>query len=450
MLPKIALLGRPNVGKSTIFNRIIRSNRAITYDLPGITRDRIEGTVYSQSHAPFILVDTGGVTIDNKQIPVNFLHQSSGFEKAIFQQAQIALNEAQAICFVVDGRDGLMPFDEHLAIFIRKSGKPTLVAVNKVDRIEKEGQAIAEFHILGFPIIAASAEHGHNLRLIRHNLAALLPKITPKQRVEPKLRLAILGRPNAGKSSLINTITGKQRMIISDIAGTTRDSVDIPFIIKNEEYVFIDTAGIRRRTKIIDTIEQYSVNASLKSASKADITLYLIDATEGILTQDKRLINLLDTKKIPFFLLINKIDLLTKKQRSLVLKESQELIEFCSHIPLLTISALTSEGIEKIIPTAKQIYVETATRITTHNLNKAVKEIFTRHQPPVIQRVRPKLFYTTQAETHPPTFIFFVNDAQRVTESYKRYLEKALRKKFHLQYTPIRIHLRSSHKKKIK
>lgn len=450
MLPKIALLGRPNVGKSTLFNRLIRSNRAITHERPGITRDRMEGLVRSGDHQSFILIDTGGLTLDIYQKPISGPSELHTFEKEIFQQVQIAIEESDVFCLVVNGHEGLIPFDEHLSTFIRRAGKPILVVVNKVDGIEKEDEIIAEFHKLGLPIIAVSASHGHNIRTLKHTLADLLPHstTTPNQlRSQHALKLAMLGRPNAGKSSLINAIIGKKQMIVSELAGTTRDSIDIHFTIDGISYLFVDTAGIRRRTKITDIVEKFSVNASLKSATKSDITLYVIDALEGLTSQDKRLIALLHTKKIPFIFLINKTDLLSKKDLISLNKNLKEELQFCAHIPILTVSAKTLLGLNEIIPLAEQICLECSSRISTAILNRTIEEIIKHQQPPVVRRVRPKFFYLTQAETSPPTFIFFVNDAKRISERYIRYLEKSLRKMFNLHHAPMRIHLRSSHSK---
>ena len=302
MLPKIALLGRPNVGKSTLFNRLIRSNRAITHDRPGVTRDRMEGVVRSRSGRSFTLIDTGGVTLDSHHSVADGPEGLRGFEAEILQQTQAAMDEASVFCLVVDGRDGLMPFDEHLASFVRRAGKPTLLVVNKVDGMEHEDTMLAEFHALGFPMLALSAEHGHNIRALEEEMVDLLPVEDPDAEAKPEnvLRLAMLGRPNAGKSSLVNAMIGEDRMIVSDVAGTTRDSVDIPFVSDGRACEFVDTAGVRRRTRITDTVERFSVNSSLKTTTKADVTLYVIDALEGVTAQDKRLIDLLDERKTPF------------------------------------------------------------------------------------------------------------------------------------------------------
>lgn len=450
MLPKVALLGRPNVGKSTLFNRLIRSNRAITHDRPGVTRDRMEGVVRARNGRVFTLIDTGGVTLDHHYAVTEGPEGLRGFEEEILCQTKAAMEEAAVFCLVVDGRDGLMPFDEHLAAFIRRSGKPVLLAVNKVDGLEREDEFMAEFHTLGFPMLAVSAEHGHNIRGLEEELEALLPEEIPDGETLPEnvLKLALLGRPNAGKSSLVNAMIGEERMIVSDVAGTTRDSVDVPFIVNGQPCLFVDTAGVRRRAKITDVVERFSVNSSLKSTTKAHVTLYVIDAVEGVTSQDKRLIDLLDERKTPFMIVVNKIDLLTRKERSELEKAFRDVLQFCRHVPVVTVSALRGLGLNNLIPTAQQIRAEGSARIGTGTLNRALQALLERHQPPVVNRVRPKFFYLTQAEIEPPTFVFFVSDAERVSETYVRYLEGSLRKEFGIAHFPMRVRLRSSHKKK--
>ena len=440
MLPKIALLGRPNVGKSTLFNRLIRSNRAITHDRPGVTRDRMEGVVRSRSGRSFTLIDTGGVTLDSHYSVADGPEGLRGFEAEILQQTQAAMDEASVFCLVVDGRDGLMPFDEHLASFVRRAGKPTLLVVNKVDGMEHEDTMLAEFHALGFPMLALSAEHGHNIRALEEEMVDLLPAEDPDAEAKPEnvLRLAMLGRPNAGKSSLVNAMIGEDRMIVSNVAGTTRDSVDIPFVSDGRACVFVDTAGVRRRTRITDTVERFSVNSSLKTTTKADVTLYVIDALEGVTAQDKRLIDLLDERKTPFMILVNKIDLVGRKEQAALEKSFKEVLQFCPHVPVLMVSAMKQVGLGRIIPLAGQIREE----------YRAMEEVLAKHQPPVVKRSRPKFFYLTQAEIAPPTFVFFVSDAERVSETYARYLDRSLRKIFRIEHAPMRVRLRSSHKKR--
>lgn len=509
--PRAALLGRPNVGKSTLFNRLIRSNRAITHDRPGITRDRMEGLVRRRGEEDFTLIDTGGVTLGGHARVEEGPEGIRGFEEIILRQAREAVQEAALLCLVVDAKDGLTPFDQHLADFLRKAGKPLLLVVNKVDGPENAPVLMAEFHGLGLPMTACSAAHGWNIRALEEAMRDVLfppqeqllsaqevpppdsvlvagaskrlkkkllaahmapvqaetasPDADPEQPLpapteeatdlpadmaDPTapLRLALLGRPNAGKSSLVNAMVGKERMIVSDVAGTTRDSVDVHAEIKGIACTFVDTAGVRRRTRITDTVERYSVNSSLKSTTKAHVTLFLLDALEGITQQDKRLIELLHERKTPFMVLVNKADLIAPKKRKETERDFKEALTFCPHVPLVFISAMKRRNLARIIPLALAIRKECGVRIGTGQLNRAMASVLERHQPPVVRRSRPKFFYLTQAESAPPTFVFFVSDAERILPSYARYLEKSLRKLFAIEHAPMRVHFRSSHKKK--
>lgn len=535
---KIVLMGRPNVGKSTLFNRLIRSNRAITHDRAGITRDRMEGTVKSKFHRPFILVDTGGITLDSHFQVTEGPDGIRGFEKEILRQAEEAMQEACAICLVVDGREGLMPFDEHIAAYLRKLGKPILLVVNKVDGMEKEELLCADFHVLGFPLVAVSAEHGNQIRYLENLMVDLLPEMPdydedeimhglqeddeaiaekkakkadkkarrlkeqeeifseqennaddfsldfensnqeeflvdfdeaellqagaeqesetasdamalPVEKTAQKgpLKICLLGRPNAGKSSILNAFIGKERMIVSDLAGTTRDSVDVPLVWNDKTYVFVDTAGVRRRSKITDTVERFSVNSSLKSTTKADVIFLVIDAVQGLTAQDKRLVELLDERKTPFIIVLNKMDLVPASERKKLQKQFAEILVFCQHVPVMPTSAKNRYGLKMLLPMAEQIKQECSVRVGTGQLNRAMELVLAKHQPPVVRRVRPKFYYLTQAESEPPTFVFFVNDAERVGESYLRYLEKSLRRLFSIEHAPMRVNLRSSHTK---
>ena len=589
---KVALLGRPNVGKSTLFNRLIRSNRAITHDRPGVTRDRMEGIVQPKKGEKFTLIDTGGVTLESESRVTQGPEELHGFEEALLAQAQEAVDEAVLLCFVVDGRDGLTPFDSHLADFLRKQNKPLLLIVNKVDGPEKADLLMAEFHQLGFDMMPVSASHGYNARELEKEIFKRLNEIARKEALEQAggqivessgldsepeivlpehmqgatkrqkkrmlelelkgasdatlesgsqetsssedfeqsfartavgtsegmpeafddghgedlsealgealatglspsgelaetlgaedgkaegdgendredgesegsddhtlpfytadgpLRLALLGRPNVGKSSLVNAMVGEQRMIVSNIAGTTRDSVDVAVEIDDEPCIFVDTAGVRRRAKIVDTVERYSVNSSLKSTTKAHVTLLVLDVSEGLTAQDKRLIELLNERKTPFMVLVNKIDLLASDERQQVEKDIKGALVFCDHVPVLFISVLKKRNLKRIVPLAKKIRLECGTRVTTGQLNKGMTQVLEKHQPPIVKGARAKFFYLTQAESAPPTFVFFVNSADRVLPSYGRYLEKSLRKIFGIQYAPVRLHFRSSHTKK--
>ncbi|MFQ9492637.1 MAG: ribosome biogenesis GTPase Der [Bilophila wadsworthia] len=447
MLPKIALLGRPNVGKSTLFNRLIRSNRAITHDRPGVTRDRMEGVVRSRSGRSFTLIDTGGVTLDSHHSVADGPEGLRGFEAEILQQTQAAMDEASVFCLVVDGRDGLMPFDEHL-LPVRRA-EPTLLVVNKVDGMEHEDTMLAEFHALASPCWpfppSTVTTSGRSKR--KWWTCCLLKTPMPK-RSRKMLRLAMLGRPNAGQIIAGKRYDRRRSHDRQRCGGTTRDSVDIPFVSDGRALRVRDTAGVRRRTRITDTVERFSVNSSLKTTTKADVTLYVIDALEGVTAQDKRLIDLLDERKTPFMILVNKIDLVGRKEQAALEKNFKEVLQFCPHVPVLMVSAMKQVGLGRIVPLAAQIREECNTRIGTGALNRAMEEVLTKHQPPVVKRSRPKFFYLTQAEVAPPTFVFFVSDADRVSETYARYLDRSLRKIFRIEHAPIRVRLRSSHKKK--
>lgn len=471
--PKIALVGRPNVGKSTLFNRLIRSKRAITHNLPGITRDRMEGIVRAKGKQPFVIIDTGGVTLDAHETVAEGPAGLRGFEEEILRQTQAAIEESVALVLVVDGREGVTPFDEHVAAYVRKSGKPAMVAVNKVDGPENAETLMADFYALGLPLLPCSAEHGFNVRGLEDEMREFLPDMqdTPESEMmesgadgaretateedtEPDedenapLRLAFLGRPNAGKSSLVNALAKTDRMIVSDVAGTTRDSVDVSVETKDGTVTFVDTAGVRRRAKVTDTVERYSVNSSIKSTTKAHVTMLVVDGPNGLAQQDKRLIDLLSERMTPFAVLINKCDLMNAAEMKAAEKAYTEALVFCPHVPLLFVSAMNGRNLKKIIPLAKEIRRECAIRVTTGELNRAFEAILARHQPPMVKGVRAKFYYMTQAESKPPTFVFFVNHEDRVLPSYARYMERSLRKTFGITHAPIRVHFRSTHGKK--
>lgn len=476
--PKIALVGRPNVGKSTLFNRLIRSKRAITHDMPGITRDRMEGIVRGKNKQPFIIIDTGGVTLDAHATVAEGPASLRGFEAEILRQTEAAIAESVGLVLVVDGREGITPFDEHVAAYVRRSGKPALVVVNKVDGPEKADEIMADFFSLGLPLMPASAEHGFNVRAIEDEMRAFLPEDTQEEEPaeqeftddtpegedapEPgeeqdeeedenaPLRLAFLGRPNAGKSSLVNALTGESRMIVSDVAGTTRDSVDVSAEIDGIPVTFVDTAGVRRRSKVVDTVERYSVNSSIKSTTKAHITLLVVDGPGGLAVQDKRLIDLLSERMTPFAVLINKSDLMPQTEVKAAEKAYKEALVFAPHVPVLFVSAKNRKNLKKIIPLAREIRRECAVRIGTGELNRAFEAILGHHQPPLVKGARAKFYYMTQAETKPPTFVFFVNHEDRVLPSYARYVEKSLRKTFGITMAPVRVHFRSTHTKRKK
>lgn len=447
MLPIVALVGRPNVGKSTLFNRLLRKSRAITHDMPGVTRDRIYGECIMKD-VKFDLVDTGGMVLESEATP----ELSKDFEDEIFEQAREAINEAHAIIFVVDGKEGLTTLDQQAAEFVRKSGKPVFMLVNKVDGSEFVHQATAEFHALGIEFLPVSAAHGYNLPEVRDYVRKLVKSLNfPKEEedtVERGLRLTMLGRPNAGKSSIINAIIGSDRLIVSDVAGTTRDSIDVTFEKKGKRYTFVDTAGVRKRANIQDHLEKISVIRALKNSKRSDVTILTIDITLGVGRQDKRLIEFLAREKTPFIVVVNKADLVPRKETNLALEAFRRELRIIPHVPLIMTSAQKGVGIGKLLPLAEKMREECGIRIGTGELNRALSSVIERQQPPVVKRRRPKFYYVAQADEDVPTFVFFVNDHTIVKQSYMRYLENQFRKLLGIESAPVNIVMRSSHDKK--
>lgn len=447
MLPIVALVGRPNVGKSTLFNRLLRKSRSITHDMPGVTRDRIYGECI-MGETKFDLVDTGGMVLESEAIP----ELSKDFEDEIFEQAREAIEEANAIIFVVDGKEGLTPLDQQAAEYVRRSGKPVFMLVNKVDGGEFAAQMTAEFHELGIEFMPVSAAHGYNLHDVRARVREFVIDLNmPDEEddgVERGLRLTMLGRPNAGKSSIINSIIGENRLIVSDVAGTTRDSIDVTFEKKNKRYTFVDTAGVRKRANIQDHLEKISVIRALKNSKRSDVTIMTIDITLGVGRQDKRLIEFLAKDKTPFVVVVNKADLVPRKETNMALDAFRNELRVIPHVPIVMTSAHKGVGIGKLLPLAETIRKECEIRIGTGKLNRALAAVLEKLQPPVVKRRRPKFFYVTQADEAVPTFVFFVNDHTIVKASYIRYLENQFRKLLGIKSAPVNIVMRSSHDKK--
>ncbi len=439
MLATIALVGRPNVGKSTLFNRLLRSNKAITHDQPGVTRDRMYGVSRRSAGRPFALVDTGGLVPGGKK----------DFELEIMDQASEAIAEAQAVFLVVDAREGLMPVDEQAAQNLREAGKPTLLVVNKVDGYEKE-ELSGEFHSLGLDVVCVSAAHGYGISALLKETESFLEKHAvfsdeEESETDQGLTLALLGRPNAGKSSLINALTGRERLIVSEVAGTTRDSVDVSFEKHGKKYTFVDTAGIRRRTKITESLEQFSVLKSLKAVYKAQVTILVLDGTQPLSHQDKRLIALLDREKALCIILVNKVDLISADKHRELKKHFTQELRIVKHIPVLYVSACAKTGLKKVLPLATQLYTESSKRIGTGLLNRILQQSLITHQPPLVKRRRAKFYYMTQADVQPPTFVFFVNDKNLIKPAYTKYLENQIRKLAELPHAPVLIRFKSSH-----
>jgi GTP-binding protein len=437
-LPMVALIGRPNVGKSTLFNRLIKKRVSITHDMAGVTRDSIFSEVRGETRT-YMLIDTGGLVPDS----------SDEIEISIFEQAREAMAGADLILFIVDGRAGLHPQDEQVGQYLRQSGKEVRVIINKVDGPEQEETLAADFYALGFPLQCVSAAHGFGMGDLRDMIETALPKDQCEGVEQPQggLKIALLGRPNAGKSSTINALLGKKRLMVSAEAGTTRDCVDVTVQRGGKIYTFVDTAGVRRKSKVTDSLEYFSVVHSMQAAKQADVVVLVLDVMDGVVGQDKRLLSFLDTEKIPFVIVVNKIDLLTKDQLAKTKKDLVDQFAFCGHVPVLYSSSVSMAGLGGLLPLVEKLWEQCGQRVTTGELNRLVKMVTERHQPPVMGGRRGKIYYMTQADSRPPTFVFFVNDEKLFGGSYVRYLENQLRKVFRMDKTPIRMIFRSSHDK---
>ncbi|WP_461833508.1 ribosome biogenesis GTPase Der [Desulfothermus sp.] len=436
MLPVVAIIGRTNVGKSTLFNRLIRTNKAIIHDREGVTRDRIYGEV-KYTKKPFALFDTGGLTF-------NFEDE---IDKSIFDQVEDAIDDACLILFLVDGKAGLTPLDEEIAEFIRRAKKPVLLVVNKIDGKELADTLVSDFHALGFELIPISAAHGYNVPY----LIEKIQKIIPEPTIEPNvsgLRIALVGRPNVGKSSMINAFVGEKRLIESPIAGTTRDSVDVVLKKDGAQYIFVDTAGVRRKSKIKDPLEKFSVLRALSASKRANITVLVVEATSKLTHQDKTLIHFLQKENIPLILAVNKIDMVPREKLEAVRTYFKDQLKFCPYVPIVFTSTVDRRGLGGILVLAEKLWSETNKRITTGELNRGLELAIKRHQPPVVKNKRPKFYYLTQVDITPPTFVFFMNDHTLLKTPYKRYLENQIRKIFGFKMAPIKLFFRTSRDKR--
>lgn len=435
--PLVAIVGRPNVGKSTLFNKLIGRRLSIVEDTPGVTRDRIYADAEWLTHS-FTLIDTGGIEPENQDV----------IAAQMRRQAELAVETADVIVFVVDGREGLTAADEEVASLLRVSKKPVVLAVNKLDS-PKFNDAIYEFYELGLgdPIIISSGQ-GLGLGDMLDAVCAHFPEETAEEEEHP-LNIAVVGKPNVGKSSLVNALLGEERCIVSDIPGTTRDAVDTPFSLDGVPYVLVDTAGIRRKRAVEDeTIERYSVIRSLAAVRRADVVLIVCDAQEGLSEQDVKIAGYVHEEGKPSVLLVNKWDLIEKDTNTMnkFRKDMQVDLAFMDYVPFLFISAKNGQRVNKILAAAREVYAQSTRRITTGTLNDVVNEAVTMSEPPALSGRRLKIYYATQVQVSPPTFVIFVNDEALVHFSYKRYMENFFRKTFGFAGTPIRIFFRSKNK----
>ena len=430
MKPVVAIVGRPNVGKSTLFNKLIGQRLSIVKDEPGVTRDRL----YRQtewSGKEFILIDTGGLEPKTNDFMLS----------QIKQQAQVAIDEADVILFLVDGRAGITALDEDVATILRKRDKKVVVAVNKIDNYIKDQDKILEFYSLGFEdVIGMSAEHKTNLGDLLDAIVDKFPNKKNKE-VAEGLSIAVLGRPNAGKSSLVNKLLNEERTIVSEITGTTRDAIDSDLNYKGERYTLIDTAGIRRKAKVDDDVEYYSILRAIKSIQRANVCILMLDATELLTDQDKRVAGLIFDEKKPIIIAINKWDLIEKDNKSV--KSFTDLVKadlaFLDYAPIITMSALTGKRTINVLDVAKEINGEYHKKISTGLLNQVLAEMISQNPVPTRKGRAVKINYATQIGVAPPRFVFFSNNPELVHFSYKRYMENKLREYFGYEGCPIEI-----------
>lgn len=435
----LAIVGRPNVGKSTLFNTLAGEKISIVEDHPGVTRDRIYADVTWLNHS-FSMIDTGGIEMDSKDKMLKHMRE----------QADIAIDTADVILFLVDVRQGLVDADFKVADMLRKSGKPVILVVNKVDNFEKYMPDVYEFYNLGIgdphPISAASKLGiGDMLDAVMELFD--LEKIEEEEDDRPKI--AIVGKPNAGKSSLINNLLGENRVIVSDVAGTTRDAIDTEIVYNGTEYVFIDTAGLRRKSKIKENIERYSIIRTVAAIERSDVVILMIDATEGVSEQDAKIAGIAHDRGCGLIIAVNKWDAIEKDNHTVkeYTKKVRDILSFVPYAEIIFISALTGQRTKKIFDLLETVIENHAMRIQTGVLNEILMEAVALQQPPSDKGKRLKLFYMTQVSTKPPTFVLFVNKKELMHFSYQRYIENRIRDTFGFMGTPIRIFIRERKEK---
>ena len=433
--PIVAIVGRPNVGKSTLFNKLIGERRSIVEDTPGVTRDRI----YGESEwcgRKFILIDTGGIEPKTDSMILQKMRQ----------QAQIAIDTADVIIFMCDINAGLVADDRDIAIMLKKSGKPVVVCVNKSDRIGDVDPTFYEFYELGFDIdpIPVSSIHGTGSGDLLDAVFDCIPEFEDEEEEDDVINVCVIGKPNAGKSSIINKILGADRLIVSSMAGTTRDAIDTRFENEYGKYNFIDTAGIRRQSKVDDRIEKFSVLRAHMAVERADVCLLVIDATEGVTEQDEKIAGIAHEAGKAVIIVVNKWDLPDTEDKDTVkyTKKVQEALAYMTYAPVIYVSALTGQRIVKLFEQINYVYNQSKMRVSTGMLNDVLNEAITRVQPPSDKGRRLKVYYMTQASVAPPTFVLFCNSAALFHFSYQRYIENCLRDTFGFKGTPIKLVIR--------
>ena len=436
MKPIVSIVGRPNVGKSTLFNRLIGRRRAAVADEPGVTRDLNYGDVEELGRA-FTLVDTGGFEPASED---EILRQ-------VREQATLAIEDSDVIVFLMDGRAGLTPQDREIAGMLRRAEKPVLYAVNKIDAPSLEAGAM-EFYGLGASeVIPVSAEHGLGLADLMDAVIAHLPEAEEAPEHGERVKIALVGRPNVGKSSLLNRLIGKQRSIVSNIAGTTRDSVDTPFDLNGRGYLFIDTAGIRKKGKVSLRLENYCVMEAIRSIERCDVAALVLDGGVGVQGQDERIAGLIEDRKKCCVIIVNKWDIVEKDTHTT--KHATEAIRnklpFLTYPPVLFTSALTGQRVPLVLETATEVFDKSCERVRTSVLNKVVETLYYKHRPPAYRGREIKFYYATQSGTAPPTFVIFTNHPESIIESYKRYVVNELRVSLGMETVPMKVYYRQRH-----
>lgn len=433
--PLVAIIGRPNVGKSMLFNKLTGQRTSIVEDTPGVTRDRIYGDC-EWCGRTFSLVDTGGIEPGTDSDMLKFMRR----------QAEIGIELADAIIMVTDVRSGVTAADEDVAVMLRKSGKPVALAVNKCDSVGPTNPDVYEFYSLGIgDLFETSAVHGHGTGDLLDWVLANIPENDSEDEEDDVIKVAIVGKPNVGKSSLLNRILGEERVIVSDIAGTTRDAIDSYFENETGKYCFIDTAGMRRKSKVDDIIEKYSNMRSISAIDRADVCLILVDANEGVTEQDTKIAGLVHEAGKAAIIVVNKWDAVADKETNTMRDMENEVrqgLSYMLYAPVVFLSALTGQRVDKLFQVIQEVHAQNTKRITTGALNSVLADATARVQPPTDKGRRLKIYYMTQASTKPPHFVIFCNDARLFHFSYQRYLENQIREVFGLQGTPVRITIR--------
>lgn len=435
--PVVAIVGRPNVGKSTLFNRLVGARKAIVEDIPGVTRDRLYDSSDWEGRE-FVIIDTGGIRFDEGDI----------FAREIKLQAQLAIEEADVIVLVLDAQEGITSEDEQVSNLLRKSKKPVILAANKVENFDRQLDYYEFYNLgLGEPI-PISAMHGRNINELLDAVIAQFAPPEAYQEDSEAIKIAIVGRPNVGKSSLVNALLGEERVIVSDTPGTTRDAIDTPFDYKDNHYILIDTAGIRKKSRITEATEKYSVVRALKSVERADVVLIMLDADEGVIEQDKRIAGYVHEQGKASIIIVNKWDLIEKDGQTMNKfdKDIREELKFLAYCPILYVSALTKKRVFKILELVDFVSDQHNRRIQTSDLNQVVNEAMLLNPLPGGGGKKIKIYYATQVKTTPPTFVFFANYPEKVHFSYLRYLDNVLRKNFGFEGTPIKLIVRKREK----